>query len=215
MKFEVRPMREDEFKYTFPMSTQLFMQTCYIGTLTAALDNQGQLTTSWTDVFANLKTAEFLREIYFLIKDLQKKGEMLCSLKYLSEMCKSNRVSDIGSGQFGIRFDSHEYCYLVRLNPEKKSENFNCYCYKSKWLDTHLYKSSRGIRFLNSYGKELFRLPDGGRIRINNGDGSEVEHVCRYLDDDHFEVNDNFYNIYKFAKCMQDNGFTYEALDKI
>ena len=39
------------------------------------------------------------------------------------------------------------------------------------------------IRFIDHDYKELFRIPDGDKIRITTSDGESFDRVCRYIDD--------------------------------
>jgi hypothetical protein len=79
-----------------------------------------------------------------------------------------------------------------------------------EWLDNHIEKAERGIRFINSNYKELFRIPDGGKILLTTSWGENSEHTCRYIDDTHTEIGNNLYHICEFAERMEKNGATYE-----
>ncbi len=60
-----------------------------------------------------------------------------------------------------------KYAYLLRLNPDRGEYNLYCYCYRRDWLDQHLKDAEKGIRFIDSHYKELFRIPDGGKVKIH------------------------------------------------
>lgn len=79
------------------------------------------------------------------------------------------------------------------------------------------------IRFIDSRYKELFKIPDGGKIKINRIDGTSVEAKCKRIDDYHFYLNthpesgykpgyDTCLHICQFAEMMERNGSTYEPL---
>ena len=51
-----------------------------------------------------------------------------------------------------------------------------------------LENAGRGIRFITPDYKELFRIPDGDKVRITWSDGERIEHTCRYIDDCHLEL---------------------------
>lgn len=68
---------------------------------------------------------------------------------------------------YGVRVDTEKYAYLLRLNPDRGEYNLYCYCYRRDWLDQHLKDAEKGIRFIDSHYKELFRIPDGGKVKIH------------------------------------------------
>ena len=68
--------------------------------------------------------------------------------------------------QYGFRVDTPEYAYLLRLNPMQGDYNLYIYCYRREMLEQHIEKAARGICFLDTSGKERFRIPDGDSKRI-------------------------------------------------
>ena len=85
--------------------------------------------------------------------------------------------------QYGFRVDTPEYAYLLRLNPMQGDYNLYIYCYRREMLEQHMKKAARGICFLDTSGKERFRIPDGDSIRVTRPDGSHSDHTCRYIDE--------------------------------
>jgi hypothetical protein len=73
------------------------------------------------------------------------------------------------------------------------------------------------IQFIDSSYNELFRIPDGGSIKITyppeDGRGT-VTRKCEYLDETHFKIDGNGYNdvlhICQFAERMEALGAKYE-----
>ncbi len=75
--------------------------------------------------------------------------------------------------------------------------------------------TTRMIQFIDSEYRELFRIPDGGSIRITYppGDGREpVVRACKHIDDYHFNLSGNSggkpsygttYHICEFAEAME------------
>ena len=96
--------------------------------------------------------------------------------------------------------------YLMRVNPNKGEYNLYCYCYVKQWLDRHMRQAEKGIRFITPDYKEVFRIPDGDRIRMTLPSGETLEQTCHYIDDTHLEVGNNLYHICEFAERMQQNG---------
>ena len=79
------------------------------------------------------------------------------------------------------------------------------------WLDRHLQQAERGIRFINPNYKELFRIPDGDKVRITYADGEKADRTCRYIDDYHVEIGsgwNSLLHICQFAEMMEQNGST-------
>lgn len=70
------------------------------------------------------------------------------------------------------------------------------------------------IRFIDSNYNELFRIPDGGKIKITSKDGTEVVRECKYIDDYHFQT-DSFcvFHICQFAEIQEQHGCKYEPYD--
>lgn len=91
-----------------------------------------------------------------------------------------------------------------------KHNNFYCYCYVKEWLDRHMEKAAQGIRFIDPHYKELFRIPDGGKIILHLSWGETAERSCRFIDEYHTEIGGNIYHICEFAERMERNGHTYE-----
>ena len=71
-------------------------------------------------------------------------------------------------------------------------------------------KAEQGIRFIDPHYKELFRIPDGGKIIITYDWGEKAEKSCRFIDECHTEVGSSLYHICEFAERMEKNGATYE-----
>ena len=112
--------------------------------------------------------------------------------------------------EYGFRMDTEKHAFLFRCNPTKGDYNFYCFCYVKEWLDRHISKAEQGIRFIDPNYKELFRIPDGGKIIITTSWGEKSEHSCRFIDEYHTEVGNYLYHICEFAERMAKNGATYE-----
>ena len=112
--------------------------------------------------------------------------------------------------EYGFRADTEKHAFLLRCNPTKGDYNFYCYCYVKEWLDKHISRAEQGIRFIDPHYKELFRIPDGGKIIITSAWGEKTELACRYIDETHTEVGSNLLHICEFAERMERNGAAYE-----
>ena len=87
-----------------------------------------------------------------------------------------------------------------------KLVTYYCYCYLRQWLDRHMRQAEKGIRFITPEYKEIFRIPDGDKIRMILPSGEKEDRTCRYVDETHLEVGRNLYHICEFAERMKDNG---------
>ena len=213
MNMKLRPLTEAERKYTYSQSQQLFGQTACVGHLRGDMDTDGTgFFTSWDNHCSYLKTNEFKAELDTVINMLrfdERYGGVLKNRSTLAAYCYGNQQSAFEadySREFGFRADTDKYSYLLRLNPNKGEYNFYCYCYEREALDRHIKQAEKGIRFIDPQYKELFRIKDGEKIRINMPDGKFIDHICRYIDDYHTEVGRNLYHICQFAESMESNG---------
>ena len=214
MDMTIRPLRSDEQKYAY---AQIKMQTGMIGYLRGDFDSTGTgFYTTWFDEVKSRKTDEFKAELDEVINALrfdEQYGGALKDRSALAAYCRRTPESSFGGDgrEFGFRADTEQYSYMLRLNPNRGEYNLYCYCYQRKWLDRHLQQAERGIRFINPNYKELFRIPDGDKVRITYADGEKVDRTCRYIDDYHVEIGsgwNSLLHICQFAEMMEQNGST-------
>ena len=221
MEMTIRPMTKPEMMYCCTQSQQIRSQTGNIGYLRADMDTSGKgFFSTWNDFRQDLKTQEFKDEFDEVINSLRF-GEADAFLKdrtALAKYCFAHPESRITDREFGFRIDTEGYAYMMRLNPNRGEYNLYCYCYRKDWLDHHLKDAERGIRFINPDYKELFRIPDGGKIRITYPDGERREEICRYIDPYHVEVgfgSTNIFHICQFAERMAENRAKVMPLDPV
>ena len=215
IEYEKRAMIEAEDKYTFRQSTQISMQTGLIGHLRADMDTDGNgFFSSWFDFREELKTDEFKAELDDVINSLREEGDILHNRRALAKYCYCTPQSRMQEepGYYGVRVDTEKYAYLLRLNPDRGEYNLYCYCYRRDWLDQHLKDAEKGIRFIDSHYKELFRIPDGGKVKIHYSWNEDQIRTCRYIDDYHVEIGSNLYHICEFAERMEYGGHTCEPV---
>lgn len=217
--FKAVPMQLEEARYSYRNSQQISSQTGLIGYLRADMGTNGnEFWSTWNDYRKDLKTDDFKSEFDDVINSFREKGQFLSDRQTLSRFCDDSQNAlefgeRYGAGRdYGVRVNTQDYAYLMRLNPHKGEYNLYCYCYRKDWLDHHLERARRGIRFINPHYKELFRIPDGDHIRISYPDGSHKDRTCRYIDDSHVEVDNNLYHICEFAEIMESNGNTVVPL---
>lgn len=195
MDIEVRPATKTEQMYCYTQSDQIMGQTGCIGHLRADMGDSGdQFFHDWTSHCERLLTPEFDDELNQVINHLREDGGFLKSRAAVSAYCyrQIDSAIDLSSQDFAFRADTKDYSYLLRLNPQKGMYTVYCYCYKREFLDHHLHQAEKGIRFITSDYTALFRLPDGGKIRILRQDGTHIDRVCRYIDDYHVEIGSSW-----------------------
>ena len=160
MKINDRGLNKTERKYTFRQSHQIFMQTGFIGYLRADFGRAGkEFYFTWNDFRKDLKTDDFKKEFdevinYYRFED----GKFLNNRTTMLHFCYKHPEIEYKDGRnhYGIRVDTEEYSYLMRLNPNCGEYNLYCYCYKRQWLDEHLQNAEKGIRFIDSNYNEQF-----------------------------------------------------------
>lgn len=215
----LREATPQERMYMYAQSQQIKMQTGTIGYLRGDFDSSGKgFYTTWTDLNQSRKTDEFKAEFDEVINALRfdaKYGGLLAGRSAMQECVHTHPDSAFEGSyttEYGFRIDTEKYAYLLRCNPTKGDYNFYCWCYEAEHLDHHIQQAEKGIRFISSDYKELFRIPDGGEIRIISADGTESKRICHYIDDYHLEVGRNLFHICEFAERMENNGNTVEPI---
>lgn len=209
----IRPVTLPERSYTYSQSQQISMQTGFIGYLRADMDSNGEgFFSSWNDFRKDLKTQAFKDEFDEVINGFRDEGYFLHNRAALSKYCNSHPEASFGKDslgnerEYGVRVNTDQYAYLMRLNPHKGEYNLYCYCYVREWLDRHLKQAERGIRFITPHYEEKFRLQDGDKIRITSSWGEKNDRTCRYIDDYHLEVGNNLYHI--LARTTGNSGYS-------
>lgn len=212
MNMNVTPITNAEEKYTFRQSQQLSQQTGCIGYLRADMGYKGrEFHSTWNDICTFFKTDEFKKEFDDVINTLRFDdtfGKVLNDRTTLSRYCyqHAKQYSGADNQYYGIRVDTDNHTYLLRLNPKQGEYNLYCYCFVKQYFETHLFHASKGIRFITPSYRTVFTIPDGDKIRVLRLDGEKVDKVCRYIDDYHTEVGDRLYHICEFAEIMERNG---------
>lgn len=214
MDMMIRAMTPAERNYCYSQSQQISMQTGLIGYLRADMDTSGNgFFSTWNTFRAELKSDAFKQEFDDVINELREEDNILHNRTTLSRLCNKAQESAFHNGrnEYGFRVDTEHYSYMMRLNPNKGEYNLYCYCYVRQWLERHMKQAERGIRFITPNYEELFRIPDGDKIRITYADGEKADRTCRYIDDYHVEIGsgwNSLLHICQFAEMMKQNGST-------
>ena len=73
-------------------------------------------------------------------------------------------------------------------------------------------KAEKGIRFIDSRYNQLFRIADGGRIKLEYPDGKSDIKICRFIDEYHVEVGITLFHICEFAERMEKSDVKYTPI---
>ena len=218
LKMELRKLRGSEPLYVYRQSQQISQQTGLVGYLRGAFGRSGkEFWTTWFGFREDWNTPEFKADLQRVIDSLRFDTGEFSSRNRIAALCRQNGDCRLAENirWFGFRTDGSDYAYLMRCCPEQGDYNFYAYSYHKGWLDSHMAHAERGIRFIDPDYRELFRIPDGGHIRITHSDGSKLELSCRYIDDTHVEIGSPFerseiYHVCQFAEIMDRDGCTVQ-----
>ena len=217
MSLTIRTLTPAERKYTYAQSRQLIGQSGSIGHLRADFGDGEQFHLTWWPYQEDRNTPEFKAEFGEVINALrfdQDGHGILASRRRMTAYCDKHPESRYGpdSSDYGVRVDTEQYAYLLRLNPTPGVYNLYAYCYVKQSLDRHLKNTAQGIRFITPEYRELFKIPDGDKIRIRTSDGKAHDRTCRYIDETHLEVEyattSELFHICQFAELTQRAGST-------
>ena len=217
MDLTLRPMTQAEQAYCYSQSQQISGQAGLIGHLRADFGSNGTgFFSNFFDFRKDLKSEDFKAEFDEVINALredQRFGGILAGRTAMSKYCHKHPGSSIEPGyNYGFRADTAHYSYLLRVTPKKGEYNLYCYCYLRQWLESHMNRAEKGIRFITPHYQEKFRFADGDRVRLVMESGENREMTCRYIDDYHMEVTgqtgSTVYHICEFAEVWEQNGCT-------
>ena len=217
MDLTLRPMTQAEQAYCYSQSQQISGQTGLIGHLRADFGSNGTgFFSNFFDFRKDLKSEDFKAEINEVINALredQRFGGILAGRTAMSKYCHRHPDSSIEPDyNYGFRADTTNYSYMLRVTPKRGEYNLYCYCYLRQWLESHMNRAEKGIRFITPHYQEKFRIADGDRVRLVMESGENREMTCRYIDDYHMEVTgqtgSTVYHICEFAEVWEQNGCT-------
>ena len=223
MDVRLKPWKGNERLYFYPQSTQIAGQTGLIGKLRADFGRDGdEFWSTWEDIRGYLKTDDFKSEFDNVINSLRMAVDEtpLYDRRTMAKLLRQHESAKLpGDGEWhGFRADTDTYSYLFRMQANPGDYNLYCYCYKRDWLDSHMQEAEKGIRFITSDYEDKFRLPDGGKIKVNYPDGDSVELTCRYIDPYHLETSgpggssSSLWHICEFAERMEKFNETIEPV---
>lgn len=218
--FHIEPMADSERLYAYSNSQQIEGQTGCIGYLRGDFGDGNEFYTSWFVRQKRLNDEQFRADLDEVVNYLRADDgpALLYDRRHMLKYC-CNYPAAIMKGtssiEYGFTIRTGQYTYCLRCNPTPGNYNFYLYAYVAEFLDSHIKKAARGIRFITPNYTELFRLPDGGKIRIFDSNGEFDDLSCRYIDETHFELGtgtDNLFHICQFAELMESLGHRYSPV---
>lgn len=143
MNMSIRPITPKERAFTYSDEQVIMEQMGCIGYLRADMDSSGKgFYSTWNDFRTDLKTPAFKGEFDAVINALRFDDAYSGILKNrdsLARYCYSHPDTSYGnSREYGIRVDTEDHAYYMRLNPHKGEYNLYCYCYKSSLLAAYI-----------------------------------------------------------------------------
>ena len=215
MELEIQTMQPGERLYAYRQSTQLEGQTGGIGRLRGDFGRNGrEFFTTWEDGHGRYKTDAFRQEFDRVVNTLRQPGGLFSGRSEMARFCHDHADAGFDGNycrEYGFRINTQQYSYLLRCHANPGDYNFYLFAYMTEHLDRHMENAGRGIRFITPDYKELFRIPDGDKVRITWSDGERIEHTCRYIDDCHLELGrgmDGIRHICQLAEQLRQNGGT-------
>ena len=133
------------------------------------------------------------------------------------DFCKDNPAAKFKGAcydEYCFRVDTESFTYIIRMIPVKGDYNVYVHCYIKQWFGEHLSHSANGIRFITPSYRVLFRISDGGKIKITQN-GEVSERICRYIDEYHTIIGCNAFHICEFAEMTERNGSVIEPVSEV
>ena len=144
MDFSIRLMTPEERDFAYTQDQQTLHSSGCIGHLRVYMDSNGTgFFSSWDTHSPSLRDDAFKAEFDELINELrfnEDLGGILTNRNSMAMFCHAipgSEITDDGRN-FGIRIDTDEHAYMLRLNPHKGEYNAYIYAYDRELLDMFL-----------------------------------------------------------------------------
>ena len=224
MEMTLRSMTKTEQLFCSPQSKQIRERTGSLGQLQTRLESGRERASSdWKPFETGQEALECRAELDRIVDELMfgdPEKESVLNRAALVKYCfgrRRDRRTD--PHRYRFRIDTERFAHLMDMRQYRSGTYvLDCSCYRKDLLDSHLERAAKGIRFTDGGGRELFVLPDGGRIRITYPDGYSREEICRYVDPFRMEIGNgplNLFRMEEFAEVMEQDGATAEPLDRM
>ena len=160
MELNLNPMSKLEQQYSYSHGEAVDAATRCLGHLRGDMGSTVKaFHFTWCDHCGELKTPAFKSEFDDVINALrfdEAYHGILSSRSAMSSYCYKHPECSYGAGvrEHGIRIDTENYSYLLRLNPSPGEYNFYCYCYEKEALDRHLAQQKEATKPQKKYEME-------------------------------------------------------------
>jgi len=153
MDMDIRPMMQEEQKYSYTQDQDTMKKAGCIGHLRVDMDTNGTgFYSSWDNHSAEMKTQAFKDEFDDVINALREDpqyGGILKNRSSLAAYCRSENDSAFENGQeYGFRVDTEDYAYMLRLNPNPGEYAAYIYAYDKEMLEEALLPQPELINVL-------------------------------------------------------------------
>ena len=208
MDMTLRPATPTERLYAYEQCAPLSERCGNPGYLWGELDNSGSIFLNrWETFVSSQNTPEFKAEFNTVLDMLrfdERYGHVLKNRATMTVYCLDHAEGSFRNGfEYAFRADTQGYSYLIRCIPTGEDNHVYIYPYRRDLLDRHMKQAEKGIRFITPDGKEKFRVPDGGNIRVFTNGGIARDHTVRYIDDSHLELLDEWGKVYHIRELAE------------
>lgn len=198
MELNIYPiLPEEQTCMNWHSNRELNAKTGCIGYLTANL-NAGipEFESSWRDRTKKLNTPEFTDDFNDMMDTLRQ--GVLKSPNELRSYCAAHPDSallDSSSSDrlYGFRINTGCYSYMLVCSFHSTDCRLRLNAFSFLALDRYMREARNGIPILDLQGREQFRMPDGGKLKIASPDGFAGFCTVRYLDQNRLVLFDEFH----------------------
>ena len=206
-KYFIRPLMEDERKYTFRSCSDIEVRSGLIGYMRVDLSTSfTDAVKTWCSVIDRLETDLFTSEFSEILNVI---GLTLPSRKslrvYYNTHYSLTFSNSDGNSYIGMMISTNKYCYLLRINPSCDTDNVIIFCYLAERLKSHIRNAAKGIRFVDTGNHELFTIRDGHEITVTPCTiKSPIK--CRYIDQFSCQIGAKVWNLKDLAVHLLNAG---------
>lgn len=144
MDYSIHLMKDEETAFAYTQKQEIMQESGCIGHLRVDMDSSGTgFFTSWDNHNTGLKTAAFVAEFDEVIHELrfgEESGGFLKNRDSVKKFAHQHPESSIteDNSAFGLRVDTNDHTYMVRMNPNKGEYAAYIYAYNREILDAYL-----------------------------------------------------------------------------
>ena len=168
-----------------------------IGYMTAKL-NAGipEFESSWRNRTKKLNTPEFTDDFNDMIDTLRQ--GVLKTPNELRTYCAAHPDSTLPDNSssdrlYSFRIDTGRYSHMLVCSFHSTDSRLWLNAFSFLALDRYMREARNGIPILDLQGREQFRMPDGGKLKIASPDGFAGFCTVRYLDQNRLVLFDEFH----------------------